>query len=684
MPMSFRCERGHPFSGSPRPTDRTIECPECGSSVRLASADQTIAPPPAQSGWAEAPAINLSGKSLAGGKYIVEELIRSGGMGQVYRAKQHDLDRDVAIKVLLPELAQDAAAIDRFIREAKIVAKLEHHNIVKVHDCQREDGLCYIVMELVLGPTGKPMTLASRIASLGKGGRFSVEEVVEYACDALDALQHIHQAGIIHRDVKPSNFLIGADGRIRLTDFGLATGARGAGAHATQIGTTMGTDAYMAPEQRLDAAKVDRRADLYSMGCVIYDLLIGSQSPNRIGLVSNVRDEVPREVDDVIRKAADNDPTKRFSSAQEMKEALLRAVGDPAAPPAARPGSSVSPAERDPDATLVPTAPVGQRLDLPTLPDLPLPAQMSAAPTPPQDQKKPAKKKSKRDGIVILGRSNAGKTLYITALYVRFKGVPKNPERDAQIIPYDQATEDYCRNKLETLSKGAWPTANEDSQPLEFSVNYEGGHVRLTTMDPKGEAFEKAFNPVHEHDADVKRLVEHIDHAAGLMLLSDPQAVTKGRSNDDWLFWKAVCHLCGDDATVPVDMPVALVLTKNDINAELIASAGGIDAFCAKRYPRLSSRVPELAKFAVSVCGQTTKNGKVVPVAQTTQGISDPFNYVLDALKTPPVDHVRRWMIIIITLAVLAGGFAAWYFSQDDKSSKTAPAKAPETKEPAR
>lgn len=672
--------------------------------MRLASADQTIPPPSAAArAGADASARGLVGRSLAGGKFILGELIGAGGMGWVYRARQTDLDREVAVKVLLPEFARDAEAVDRFMREARTIAKLTHPNIVKIHACNVEDGVCYLVMELVLGPGGSPTTLGSRIQSLGKGGRMSVEEVLSYARDALDALGHVHESRIVHRDIKPTNFLIDSAGRLKLTDFGLATGARGM-AGLTQAGSTMGTLAYMAPEQQADAAGVDQRADIYSMGCLIYDLFIGSQSPNRLTSVSEVRPEVPPELDHVIRKAVSHAPEHRYASAREMLDAILRAVepgspvvapgggssraassDKPSAKPTSQPGSqpgskpnTARPSTPDPDATLL-VRPSTQeaRLDVPTLPDAQPPSRAPAPQTP-----APAKSKArrpKRDSIVILGRSNAGKTLYITALYVRFKAVRKDLDRDVQIIPFDQATEDYCRNKIESLNRGEWPAANADSQILEFSVNHPEGHTRLVTMDPKGEAFEKAFNEMHQHDADVVKLLEHIDRAAALILVSDPQAVAKGGSNDDWLFWKSVCRLCGENAEEPVDIPVALVLTKHDVNAERISSAGGIDAFCARRYPRLVSRVPHLGRFTVSVCGQATRNGRLVPVPQLSRGVSDPFLFALEGVKPTPVDRVLIWMVVIIVLAIIASGAAYWHFMRDVPPPKAQPAPAVES-----
>jgi serine/threonine protein kinase len=663
---AMRCERGHSFEATLRPTDREVPCPECGSSVRLFNADATIITPGSGSRQAHAqPVLNdlPPGTPLGRGEYLIHSLIRTGGMGQVFKARQKSLARDVAIKVLLPDVAKDHGLAARFFNEARILASIEHPHIVRVHGMSEEAGLHYIVMELVLGPGGTPTTLASRIEALGVGGRFSLAEVTTYACQALDAIQRVHDANIIHRDIKPSNFLIDAQGNLKLTDFGLATGGRGLSGDRTLAGTIMGTEAYMAPEQRQNAGEVLHYADLYSMGCVIYDLLAGTQAAIRMARISEMRPEVPPAVDDVIRKAVEQEPRMRFHSAAEMKSAFVAAMAS-SQKEEARHKSSVVKAGDDTIIVPPPQETPGRQLtpDSQSIPPK-QPAPSTPAPRP--------KSSKKRDGIIILGRAGAGKTMYLTALYARLKAGLAGRSGKLQVIPYDQATEQYCSDNVASVRRGSWPLGNTESKLLEFSVNDDETSLRLVTLDPKGEAFEKAFHPMHQHDKDVKCLVDQLDRAAGLILLSDARQVVKDRANDDWLFWKSICRVAGDDNADPVPIPVALVLTKYDVNAELIEKAGGLRAFCAKRYPQLLSRIPDLAVFSVSACGQTVRNGQTSPADRPTEGISRPFEYVIDAIKGPPPDRVMRWLIVALLLTLICGIIAYRQFMPELKPLPT-------------
>ena len=221
----------------------------------------------------------MVGKSL--GHYEILEPLGAGGMGEVYRARDTHLDRDVAIKVLPEDFATDQDRLARFEREAKLLASLNHANIATIHGLEDADGVRFIAMELVEGET-----LADRLAA---SGRIEVNKALEIARQIAEALEAAHENGVIHRDLKPANVKVTLDGKVKVLDFGLAKayGAEGSAAEsspdlshsptkagATRAGVILGTAAYMSPEQAR-GKPLDRRTDIWSFGCVLYELLTG-------------------------------------------------------------------------------------------------------------------------------------------------------------------------------------------------------------------------------------------------------------------------------------------------------------------------------------------------------------------------------------------------------------------------
>ena len=215
--------------------------------------------------------------------YEILEPIGKGGMGEVYRARDGKLGRDVAIKVLPEEFAKDAERLARFEREAKLLASLNHPNIATIHGIEESDGVKALVLELVEGPT-----LAERIAE----GPISVEETLAIAKQMAEALEAGHEAGVIHRDLKPANVKVREDGTVKVLDYGLAKALDGdtpSGTdsglsqsptltrHGTQVGVILGTAAYMSPEQA-KGKKVDKRADIWAFGVVLYEMLTGKRA----------------------------------------------------------------------------------------------------------------------------------------------------------------------------------------------------------------------------------------------------------------------------------------------------------------------------------------------------------------------------------------------------------------------
>lgn len=267
--------------------------------------------------------------------YKILEQIGAGGMGVVYRAHDDRLDRDVALKVLAPDLAGDQEFIARFRREARTLSKLNHPNVATVHDFDTEVDTSFIVMELIRGTS-----LVDKI----RNGPLSERDLVRLALQLLDGLCAAHSEGIIHRDLKPGNLRETLDGRLKILDFGLARTLDTDLEATTSVATTsgmVGTLPYMAPEQ-LRGETVDVRTDIYSVGVVLYELATASRpfpetfGPRLIDCIlhenpPSARELNPRvspEFEALIRKAMERDPDCRYPSAAQMRSALQR-IGKP-------------------------------------------------------------------------------------------------------------------------------------------------------------------------------------------------------------------------------------------------------------------------------------------------------------------------------------------------------------------
>jgi len=204
------------------------------------------------------------------GRYEVVTHIASGGMGEVYRARDVELDRDVALKVLPGRHADNPACVERFRREARLAARLTHKHIVTLYDWGQDGGTWFLALEYVDG-----VDLHSYIAARG---RLDPQEACVIMVQAAKALDHAFAQGITHRDIKPSNFLLTRSGnkvRVKLTDLGLARAVSDEEFRVTRDGTTVGTIDYLAPEQARDSAAADIRSDIYALGCTLYHMLAG-------------------------------------------------------------------------------------------------------------------------------------------------------------------------------------------------------------------------------------------------------------------------------------------------------------------------------------------------------------------------------------------------------------------------
>jgi serine/threonine-protein kinase len=265
-------------------------------------------------------------RSAFQGRYEVDREIGKGGNARIYLAHEPG-GRAVALKVLHPELLVSVAA-DRFLREIKLASQLDHPHIAKLLDSGERDWIVYFVMTYVEGPTLRE--------HLARVRRMSIPETVRLADDLLDALDHAHRHGIVHRDVKPDNVVLSAEGAV-LLDFGIARAVVASGSdRLTRSGIAVGTSTYMSPEQITAVQELDLRSDLYSLGCVLFECLAGqppfSHRNEAVVLqlhltqpapdLRTLRPETPAEVAAGIARALAKAPEERWQSAAAMREAL--------------------------------------------------------------------------------------------------------------------------------------------------------------------------------------------------------------------------------------------------------------------------------------------------------------------------------------------------------------------------
>ncbi len=263
----------------------------------------------------------------------VLELVGHGGMGAVYKARQPGLDRLVALKILPPRPGNDPGFADRFTREARALARLNHPNIVAVYDFGQAGGLHYFLMEYVDG---------ANLRQVEQSGKLSPREALKIIPQICEALQFAHDEGIVHRDIKPENVLLDKRGRVKIADFGLAKllGQKPQDFRLTGTKDVMGTPPYMAPEQVEHPQAVDHRADIYSLGVVFYEMLTGELPLGRFAPPSSRTRDVNIDVrlDEVVLRALEREPERRYQQASEVKTDVESIAGQSAAKPPPIPG----------------------------------------------------------------------------------------------------------------------------------------------------------------------------------------------------------------------------------------------------------------------------------------------------------------------------------------------------------
>ena len=300
-----------------------MTCPACKAENDSSAADCTACGASLLAPTAVVVSIDLSPGALFHGRYEILGFLGRGGMGMVYRARDKTLDEIVAIKVLRPDFAQDPSMAERFRSEIKMARRVRHRNVCAIHDYGEERGLLYISMELVEGVDLKHVLKAQ--------GRLPFDEAFDVAIQVAEGLQAVHEAGIIHRDLKTPNIMVDPQKVARLMDFGIAKRQEGGGA-STATGQVLGTPEYMSPEQA-QGQRVDFRSDVYALGVVIYEVFTGDvpfRGDTPIStILKHLHDPppidqagVPDALRPILRRALAKDPEARYSSARALADAL--------------------------------------------------------------------------------------------------------------------------------------------------------------------------------------------------------------------------------------------------------------------------------------------------------------------------------------------------------------------------
>jgi serine/threonine protein kinase len=436
------------------------------------------------------------------GPYRIVEQVGQGGMATIYKAYQPSMDRYVAVKILPAHFAHDPKFVARFNREAQTIAKLEHKNIIPVHDYGDENGVTYLVMRYLDSGTLKDVMAA---------GRLTIADVVEIMTQVCAALDYAHRQGVIHRDVKPANVLIDREGAAYLSDFGIARVLEGA-SNLTDTGGAVGTPAYMAPEQSMGGA-IDARTDIYALGVILYEMLVGrppyqADTPMAVVLAHIheplpsprvVNPALPEPFEKVILKALAKDPADRYQSAGEMATALKNALAE----------SGISTHE----STLPQLAEQAREMAISRTmpaPDLQFAqGRVSTQPTPVQRSRLP---------LIVGGLALLLVTAVVGAVIVAsiLRGAAAAPE-PAEIIAANETDEAVTEEPVDAVTENAPDTPEPTADPFEGNAL-----VRQTFDDP---AFEGTIDTsLWLYESFTEEQCQFIQHEGALVVTDDATA----------------------------------------------------------------------------------------------------------------------------------------------------------------
>ncbi len=309
-----------------------VSCPKCGAAIPenapqglcpkcvLGDAASLLDQPKSPAGKTPAPTVGELAAHFP--ELEILELIGAGGMGAVYKARQPKLDRLVALKILAHDLAVDPAFTERFNREARVLARLNHPNIVTVFDFGTQGPFCFLLMEFMDGVN---------LRQAMRTGGFSPTETLVLVQDVCAALKFAHEKGILHRDIKPENILIDASGRVKIADFGIAkivSEDERENVTLTQEGSVLGSPRYMAPEQFESPGDVDQRADIYSLGVVLYEMLTGELPIGRFAAPST-KSAMDARIDAIVMRTLEKERELRFQTIGEVKTRMENVTQSP-------------------------------------------------------------------------------------------------------------------------------------------------------------------------------------------------------------------------------------------------------------------------------------------------------------------------------------------------------------------